>query len=98
MLQDALWWLNRQSFHLYQRDYSLKLLIRQDCPDGVFNLIYGEGVTVGVAISHHPDIDMVSFTGSTRAGIAVAQAAATNVKRVCQELGGKSPMILTEGN
>ena len=66
-------------------------------PDGVFNLIYGEGVTVGVAISHHPDIDMVSFTGSTRAGIAVAQAAATNVKRVCQELGGKSPMILTEG-
>lgn len=66
-------------------------------PDGVFNLIYGEGQTVGAAISHHPDIDMVSFTGSTRAGISVAQAAAVTVKRVCQELGGKSPMILTEG-
>lgn len=66
-------------------------------PKGVFNLVYGEGPTVGAAISHHPDIDMVSFTGSTRAGIAVAQAAAITVKRVCQELGGKSPMILTEG-
>jgi aldehyde dehydrogenase (NAD+) len=66
-------------------------------PPGVFNLINGEGQTVGAAISQHPEIDMVSFTGSTRAGIAVAQAAATNVKRVCQELGGKSPMILTEG-
>lgn len=66
-------------------------------PDGVFNLIYGEGQIVGSAISHHPGIDMVSFTGSTGAGIAVAQAAAITVKRVCQELGGKSPMILTEG-
>lgn len=66
-------------------------------PAGVFNLVYGEGPTVGAAISSHPDIDMVSFTGSTRAGIAVARAAATSVKRVCQELGGKSPMILTEG-
>ena len=66
-------------------------------PAGVFNLVYGEGPIVGAAISSHPDIDMVSFTGSTRAGIAVAQAAATSVKRVCQELGGKSPMILTEG-
>ena len=68
-----------------------------DLPEGVFNLVYGQGPTVGSAISQHPDIDMVSFTGSTRAGIAVAQAAAANVKRVCQELGGKSPMILTEG-
>ncbi len=66
-------------------------------PPGVFNLVNGEGPTVGAAISQHPEIDMVSFTGSTRAGIAVAQAAATTVKRVCQELGGKSPMILTEG-
>ena len=66
-------------------------------PPGVFNLVNGEGPVVGAAISQHPDIDMVSFTGSTRAGIAVAQAAATTVKRVCQELGGKSPMILTEG-
>ena len=53
-------------------------------PAGVFNLVYGEGPTVGAAISSHPDIDMVSFTGSTRAGIAVAKAAATSVKRVCQ--------------
>ena len=66
-------------------------------PPGVFNLVSGEGPVVGAAISQHPDIDMLSFTGSTRAGIAVAQAAATHVKRVCQELGGKSPMILTEG-
>ena len=66
-------------------------------PAGVFNLVYGKGPIVGAAISSHPDIDMISFTGSTRAGIAVAQAAATSVKRVCQELGGKSPMILTEG-
>ena len=66
-------------------------------PPGVFNLVNGEGPTVGAAISQHPEIDMVSFTGSTRAGIAVAQAAVTTVKRVCQELGGKSPMILTEG-
>jgi len=66
-------------------------------PDGVFNLVYGDGPKVGAALSHHSDIDMVSFTGSTRAGIAVAQAAAVTVKRVCQELGGKSPMILTEG-
>jgi len=63
-------------------------------PKGVFNMIYGDGPVVGAAISQHPDIDMVSFTGSTRAGIAVAQAAAPTVKRVSQELGGKSPIIL----
>jgi len=66
-------------------------------PKGVFNMIYGDGATVGSALSNHPDIDMVSFTGSTRAGIAVAQAAASGVKRVSQELGGKSPIVLTEG-
>lgn len=66
-------------------------------PDGIFNLVFGEGQVVGSAMSHHADIDMISFTGSTRAGTAVAQAAAITVKRVCQELGGKSPMILTEG-
>jgi aldehyde dehydrogenase (NAD+) len=60
-------------------------------PKGVFNLVNGDGPTVGQAISAHPDIDMVSFTGSTRAGILVAKAAAKTVKRVCQELGGKSP-------
>lgn len=63
-------------------------------PAGVFNLINGYGPDVGEAISSHPGIDMVSFTGSTRAGVAVAKAAASTVKRVAQELGGKSPNIM----
>jgi aldehyde dehydrogenase (NAD+) len=63
-------------------------------PAGVFNLVSGDGPTVGAAISAHPDVDMVSFTGSTRAGVAVAQAAAPTVKRVTQELGGKSANII----
>ncbi|HLY57537.1 MAG TPA: aldehyde dehydrogenase family protein [Stellaceae bacterium] len=63
-------------------------------PKGVFNLVNGTGADVGAAISSHPGIDMVSFTGSTRAGILVAKSAADTVKRVHQELGGKSPNIL----
>jgi aldehyde dehydrogenase (NAD+) len=63
-------------------------------PAGVYNMVQGEGGVVGQAMSAHPDIDMMSFTGSTRAGILVAQAAATTVKRVSQELGGKSANIL----
>ena len=63
-------------------------------PDGVFNLIHGEGQTVGAAISHHPDIDMVSFTGSTRAGRAITIAAADTIKRVSLELGGKGANIV----
>ena len=63
-------------------------------PPGVFNLIQGDGPGVGNAISSHPGIDMVSFTGSTRAGILVAVAAAPTVKRVHQELGGKSPNLV----
>ncbi len=63
-------------------------------PPGVFNMVDGDGPTVGAAISSHPEIDMVSFTGSTRAGIEVAKAAAPTVKRVAQELGGKSPNIV----
>ena len=63
-------------------------------PPGVFNLVQGDGPGVGAAISAHPDIDMVSFTGSTRAGIMVAKAAADTVKRVHQELGGKSPNLV----
>jgi aldehyde dehydrogenase (NAD+) len=63
-------------------------------PKGVFNLVNGDGVSVGNAISSHDDIDVVSFTGSTRAGILVAEAAAPSVKRVAQELGGKSPNIV----
>jgi aldehyde dehydrogenase (NAD+) len=65
-------------------------------PAGVYNLVNGDGPTVGAAISSHPDIDMVSFTGSTRAGIEVARNAAPTVKRVAQELGGKSPNILVD--
>jgi len=63
-------------------------------PAGVYNMVNGDGPTVGQALASHPDIDMVSFTGSTRAGIAVARAAADTVKRVAQELGGKSPNII----
>lgn len=66
-------------------------------PPGVFNLVQGDGPTVGAAISAHPGIDMVSFTGSTRAGILVAKAAADTVKRVHQELGGKSPNLVLPG-
>ena len=65
-------------------------------PPGVFNLINGDGPGVGVAMSSHPDIDMMSFTGSTRAGISVAQESAPTVKRVAQELGGKSPNIILD--
>ncbi|OFE12826.1 aldehyde dehydrogenase [Pseudohongiella acticola] len=65
-------------------------------PEGVFNLVNGDGPTVGAAISSHPEIDMVSFTGSTRAGREVAKAAADGIKRVCQELGGKSANIILE--
>jgi len=65
-------------------------------PAGVFNLVNGDGPGVGAAISSHPDVDMVSFTGSTRAGVEVAKAAAPTVKRVHQELGGKSPNIILE--
>jgi aldehyde dehydrogenase (NAD+) len=66
-------------------------------PAGVFNLVQGDGPTVGAALSSHPDVDMVSFTGSTRAGIAIAAAAASTVKRVHQELGGKAPNLVLEG-
>ena len=65
-----------------------------DCPPGVFNLVQGDGPIVGNAIAAHEGIDMVSFTGSTRAGAAVAAAAAPMVKRVALELGGKSPNVL----
>jgi len=65
-------------------------------PPGVFNLVNGDGPGVGVALSKHPDVDMVSFTGSTRAGISVAQNAAPTVKRVTQELGGKSANIILD--
>jgi aldehyde dehydrogenase (NAD+) len=65
-------------------------------PAGVFNLVNGDGPTVGAALSSHPDIAMVSFTGSTRAGVSVAQNAAPGVKRVAQELGGKSANVILD--
>ena len=65
-------------------------------PDGVFNVVNGYGPKVGAALSDHPDVAMMSFTGSTRAGIAVAQASAVSVKRVHQELGGKSSNIILD--
>ena len=66
-------------------------------PAGVFNLVNGDGPGVGAALSAHKGVDMVSFTGSTRAGIAVAEAAAKTVKRVHQELGGKAANLVLEG-
>ena len=73
-----------------------EIMHEANVPAGVFNLVNGDGPTVGEAMSSHPDIDMISFTGSTRAGIAVAKGAADTVKRVAQELGGKSPNIILE--
>jgi aldehyde dehydrogenase (NAD+) len=65
-------------------------------PAGVFNLVQGDGLGVGVPLSSHPDVDMISFTGSTAAGIEIARNAATTVKRVTQELGGKGPNIILD--
>ena len=65
-------------------------------PPGVFNLVNGTGEEVGAALASHPDVDMISITGSTRAGVLVAQAAAVTVKRVVQELGGKSPNLFLD--
>ncbi|AWI85900.1 aldehyde dehydrogenase family protein (plasmid) [Alloyangia pacifica] len=70
------------------------LVDRAGFPAGVFNLVNGTGPVVGARLAEHPDVDMVSITGSTRAGVAVAQAAAATVKRVAQELGGKSPNVI----
>jgi aldehyde dehydrogenase (NAD+) len=73
-----------------------QILDEAKVPAGVFNLVNGDGPTVGAVLSTHPDIAMVSFTGSTRAGVAVATAAAPTVKRVTQELGGKSANIILD--
>jgi aldehyde dehydrogenase (NAD+) len=73
-----------------------QILHEAGVPAGVYNMVNGDGPTVGAAISSHPDVDMVSFTGSTRAGVAVATAAAPTVKRVTQELGGKSANIILD--
>lgn len=80
--------------------FSAKLLVEvfeaAGTPAGVFNLVFGDGPGVGAAMAAHPGIDMISFTGSTRAGIEVARTAASTVKRVAQELGGKSANIILD--
>ncbi len=73
-----------------------KIMHDAGVPAGVYNMVNGDGPGVGTALSKHPDIDMMSFTGSTRAGTLVAQNAAPTVKRVTQELGGKSPNIVLD--
>ena len=73
-----------------------EIIAESGLPEGVFNLVNGDGPTVGAAIASHPEIDLVSFTGSTRAGREVAKAAADGIKRVTQELGGKSANIILE--
>jgi aldehyde dehydrogenase (NAD+) len=80
------------------QDLILAEIIHQSSlPHGVFNLLTGVGSQIGEALCSHALVDMVSFTGSTLAGVKVAQAAAPTVKRVCQELGGKSPYIIAQG-
>jgi len=71
-----------------------EILHEAGCPKGVFNLVNGDGPAVGAALSRHPEVDMMSFTGSTRAGIAVTKDAADTIKKVTLELGGKSPNIV----
>jgi len=73
-----------------------EILEQAGVPAGVFNLVNGDGPNVGAAISSHPDVAMVSFTGSTRAGVEISKAAAPTIKRVTLELGGKSPNILLD--
>ncbi|GJF16684.1 aldehyde dehydrogenase [Mycolicibacterium cyprinidarum] len=80
----------------YSAQIFAEIIAAAGVPAGVFNLVYGDGPGVGSALSSHPDIDMVSFTGSTRAGVDVAKNAAQTVKRVTQELGGKSPNIVLD--
>jgi aldehyde dehydrogenase (NAD+) len=80
----------------YSAQIFAEILHAAAVPPGVFNLIQGTGPGVGVPMSSHPDIDMISFTGSTRAGVEIAKNAATSVKRVAQELGGKGPNIILD--
>jgi aldehyde dehydrogenase (NAD+) len=80
----------------YSAQIFAEILHAAGVPPGVFNLIQGDGPGVGVAMASHPDIDMISFTGSTRAGVDIAKNAAPSVKRVTQELGGKGPNIVLD--
>jgi aldehyde dehydrogenase (NAD+) len=80
----------------YSGQIFTEILAAAGVPAGVYNMVNGDGPGVGVALSSHPDIDMISFTGSSRAGIVIARNAAPTVKRVTQELGGKSPNIVLD--
>jgi aldehyde dehydrogenase (NAD+) len=80
----------------YSGQVFTEILDAAGVPAGVYNMVFGDGLGVGVALSSHPDIDLVSFTGSTRAGVDIAKNAAATVKRVTQELGGKSPNIVLD--
>lgn len=86
--------LKPSEFSSFSAQILAEILHDAEVPPGVFNLVYGDGPTVGTALSVHKGVDMVSFTGSTRAGIEVAKNAAPTVKRVHQELGGKSPNVM----
>ena len=79
------------------QDYLVaEVLDKVGLPAGVFNLISGSGSKLGKVLCGHPEVDMVSFTGSTSAGVRISEAASPSIKRVCLELGGKSPYIITE--
>jgi aldehyde dehydrogenase (NAD+) len=80
----------------YSAQIFAEILHAAAVPAGVFNLIQGDGPGAGAALARHPDVDLISFTGSTPAGIDIAKNAAPTVKRVCQELGGKSPNIILD--
>lgn len=86
--------LKPSEFSPFTAQIFAEVLQEAGVPPGVFNMVFGDGSTVGTALSRHPDVDMVSITGSTRAGIEVAKNAADTVKRVHQELGGKSPNLM----
>lgn len=80
----------------YSAQILAEILDAAGVPAGVFNMVQGSGAVIGAALSTHPDVDMISFTGSEGVGVEIAKAAAPTVKRVCQELGGKSPWIILD--
>jgi aldehyde dehydrogenase (NAD+) len=80
----------------YSAQILAEIIASSGLPAGVFNMVQGSGSVIGHALSTHPDVDMISFTGSEGVGVEIAKAAAPTVKRVCQELGGKSPFIVLD--
>ena len=86
--------LKPSEYSSFSAEIWAEILAGAGVPAGVFNMVYGTGPETGAALAAHPDVDMVSFTGSTRAGIEIARAAAPTIKRVHQELGGKSANII----